>query len=72
MKTIIYKKIKKLAGMATTYDYLTKYAHCVEEVKSFDYLVPHFKTTLVLDGKPLRPTGFIFDLDEQILKILID
>lgn len=72
MKTIIYKKIKKLAGMATTYDYLTKYSDCVEEVESFNYLIPIFKGSLILDGKPLRVTGFIFDLDEETLKILID
>jgi hypothetical protein len=72
MKTIIYKKIKKLAGMASTYDYLIKYTDCVEEVKSLDYLVPIFKGALVLDGKPIRQTGFIFDLDEETLKILID
>ena len=72
MKTIIYKKIKGLAGMATTYDYLINYPDCVEEVKDFDYLIPSIKTSLILEGETLRVSCSIFDLDEQTLKILIN
>lgn len=70
MKTIIYKKIKPLAGMASTYDYISR-PHCVEEIQKFDYLVPTEKLTLVLKGEKLSISGVIFELDTQTLKILI-
>lgn len=72
MKTIIYKKIKNLAGMATVDSYLNKYPDCVEKIKQFDYLIPYSRTSLVLNGKVLRVSGCIFDLDEQTLKILTE
>ncbi len=72
METIIYRKTRDLAGMASTKDYLIKYPDCVEEIKRISYLVPYLNTTLILNGESLYVIGSIVDLDSNILKILID
>ena len=72
MKTIIYKKLNKLAGMASTYDYIVKYPKSVIEVKTLDYMVPYQNATLILNNERLHVSGSLFDIDDQILKILID
>jgi len=71
MKTIIYKKTKELAGMATTYDYIVKYSDSSKELKSLDYLIPEVKGKLILEGKELMVIGSIFDLDDRTFKILV-
>lgn len=71
MKTIVYRRIKKLAGMASTYNYVVEHPHCVMEIKSLDYLVPAQNTTLVLEGERLKVLGLLFDMDSQTLKILV-
>lgn len=70
MKTVIYSKVKNLAGMADIYDYLINHPNCVEELATLDYLIP-LKTTLIFRGNRVNVIGSIFDTDSQTLKILI-
>ena len=43
-----------------------------DEFKTLDYIVPYQNTTLILNNERLRISGLLFDIDDQILKILID